>query len=371
MRASGFFTGTLFLSLGFLFASSSRAAGARDAEATELQHRAMNTEYLAGKAGAAERTLLKALQRCGKDGCSQQVLAKLHRDLGVVYVAGLGKQAKGRKALARAVSYDRFIQLDPDLTTPELARVFKEVGGGKSEEVVLEEEPTAEAPAAELGEPEATPPEQVTGHRYWVSLHLQQDMLWHPSTNPACYGASYTCFGSGRVEYTDPIWDGEGNRTAAGFGLASTRLLIGFDRVFAKRWLLGARLGVAFGGAPTPKNGDKFLPLHAELRGTYLFGQSPLERLGFRPFAALGLGVAEIDGHVSVTYYVDEAGFQAGEAGKLDAWRKTGKLFVTPRVGTFYALSPKSMVSLELGTSIMFPTGGFAPAIAGGFSYGL
>jgi hypothetical protein len=205
----------------------------------------------------------------------------------------------------------------------------------------------------------------------WLSLGLQQYLLLHSATKPVCYGDAYTCYGVGGGEYTGPIYDQAGNEAAGGFGLATTRILAGFDRLFLGNILAGARIGIAFGGAPTGSSGDKFLPLHLEARGAYFFGHQPFQRGGFRPFAALGFGVAEVDAHISVEYYTDAASAQAGNKGILDAWRKTGKTFVAPSFGSAFAFATASAITAELRLSLMLGESAFAPALAIGYAHGL
>ena len=54
------------------------------------------------------------------------MVAKLHRDLGVVLIAGLGDLENGKVELLFAVQTDPTIELDKDLTTPELEKAFQE-----------------------------------------------------------------------------------------------------------------------------------------------------------------------------------------------------------------------------------------------------
>jgi hypothetical protein len=295
----------------------------------------------------------------------------LYRDLGVVYLGGLGKPTEGREALARAVQADPSIRLEKDLTTPELAQAFREVGGGTAMRLdddvpkpKKKRKPMAVAPAEESSPAGGVP-------LNWFSLTVQQDTLLHSQTRPVCYGADYTCFGVGGGEYDGPIYEAEGNRADGGLGIATTRVLLGFDRLFLGNLLIGGRVGVAFNGAPTGKLSGKFLPLHIEVRGAYFLGTEPFKELGFRPYASLGIGVGEVDGHIAVDYFIDEAGYHANQKGTLDAWRRTGKTFFAPGVGSQYALGKASALSAELRLGVMLGASGLAPALAIGYSHGL
>ena len=90
------------------------------------------------------------------------------------------------------------------------------------------------------------------------------------------------------------------------------------------------------------------MPVHAELRGSYWFGQAPFAAGGLRGYLGLSGGLGEIDGRATVEYYIDEAGYQSNAKGKLDAWRKTGPGFVGLHGGLAYALSQRHALTLEL-----------------------
>ncbi|MFZ5897403.1 MAG: hypothetical protein ACOY0T_40495 [Myxococcota bacterium] len=372
-----------------------RAAHAepQDAEAKRVGGGAMTQDYMSGKFAAAQQKLEKAIKICKQGKCSGKVLARLYRDLGVVYLGGLNKPKQGKEALARAVQADPSIQLEADLMTPEIAAAFKEVGGeqrGKKSkpepadkpeksEPQRKAEPERDADGAEKieleEEPEASKPEAVapaeetaddgSAHKNWFSLGVQQDFLLHKETSKVCFGQDYTCYGPGGVEYTGNIDEGAGNQASGGFGLATTRILLGYDRLLTDKILAGARLGLAFGGAPAGSAAGKFLPLHVELRGAYFFGTQPFVQTGFRPYAGIAAGVAEVDGHIAVDY------FDNGNRSVLDAWRKTGKMFAAINLGTQFALTKTSAINAEARVMFMLGTSAIAPALSIGYVHGL
>lgn len=121
----------LLTSLAAVVGSASVAhAAPRDAAAQKLQRDAMDNDYLATSFTDAEGKLKQAIKTCGARGCSPSVLAEIHRDLGVVYIGGLGKAADGRAAFAAALKADPNVELDEDLTTPEMQEAFDEAKGG-------------------------------------------------------------------------------------------------------------------------------------------------------------------------------------------------------------------------------------------------
>jgi len=237
------------------------------------------------------------------------------------------------------------------------------------------EETTPAAPA----EPEpASAPSGIK--KNWFSLTLQQDALFYTPLSGVCEATDadgdvtpaapqYSCRDADGL-YDGTVYAGAGNEIQSGVGLATTRILVGYDRVFIDRLTIGARIGFAFGGAPTVVGSGTFNPFHGELRSSFFFGDKPFERNGFRPYASLGVGVGEVDGKVSVDFFVDQEGYEDGERGQLDAWRKTGIAFGALGLGVAYPVGP-IVPALELRGLMMFGEPAFALAIAGSIAYGI
>src|SRR5258705_3807522 len=78
----------VLVAFGCVLGSPSVAhAAPKDAQALKLDDDAINNDYLATKFGDAEKKLKQALGLCAKAGaCSPNIVAQLHRDLGIVYV---------------------------------------------------------------------------------------------------------------------------------------------------------------------------------------------------------------------------------------------------------------------------------------------
>lgn len=367
---------SLFRSVGaglwLTLLSVSAVAEPKDAAATALAKEAMQQDYLGTEFKAAEQKLKKALKQCGRS-CSASVQAKLHRDLAVVYIEGLKKKKDGKREMQAAVKADAEVQLEPDFTTPEVEKAFVAAGG-----VARLEEP--EPPELEEEEPAPVEPAPVEpadadsgAPRNWFSLAFQQDLLSYKETTGVCTGAAqYQCFLQGE-RYDSPIYGGSGNQLKGGFGFGTRRVLLGYERLFGENITLGVKLGFAFGGRPTAKIGDtsSFLPVHAELRASYWFGSAPLASEGFRGYAGLAAGLSEVDGHVTVEYFVDEAGYRAGEVGKLDAWRKTGNLMVALHGGVGYAFARQHAVLLELRVLQMLGETALGGAVGLGYTLGM
>jgi hypothetical protein len=357
--------------------TAAASAAPKDSEAQELRKEAMEGDYLGTRFKNAEQKLQKALKACGKQKCEDSVLAELHRDLAIVYIAGLKKQDKGKKEMKAALKADPNLALNADFTTPEVEKVFVDAGGTKPEpepepEVDLEdEEPKPETLAPEEDSPSG-------GAKNWFSLSFQQDFLFYGETTGVCasdtqLGAKqYQCFLQGQ-SYGGPIYDGSGNQLAGGWGVATRRVLVGYERLFGDNLTAGVRLGFAFGGSPkaTTPDASAFLPLHAELRGTYWFGEKPFEGDGLRPFGGLAGGIAAVDGHVAVEYFEDAAGYAADSKGKLDAWRKTGTSFIGLHAGLAYAIKTNHALLLELRLMQMLGASATGGALSIGYQLGL
>jgi len=382
------------------------SAAPKDAAAKRLANQAMQTDYLGTQFKKAEQKLKKAIQQCGADKCSADVEARLHLDLATVYIAGTKQVPKGKSELKLALAADPDVQLDKELVTPQLRKAFLAAGGHdgeaqKEKEKEKEKEKAdedctpgsegcdVEAPAPTPTEPEKKPaeeePEASSPRKHnWLSVGIQQDFLVYSSQDDVCAsdgpdpvfyaGAKqYSCFQGGQAYGQDgshePILAGVGNHVSGGVGMATTRILLGFDRLLGTNVTLGARLGFAFGGGPTPPSGDKFLPLHAELRGAYWFGSDPFASGSVRPFAALSFGLAEVDGHVPVEYYASVDGQANNAKGTLDAWRKTGKTFAGAGLGMMIPFGNSGIVP-ELRVMEMLGASATSLGLSLGYAYG-
>jgi hypothetical protein len=219
------------------------------------------------------------------------------------------------------------------------------------------------------------------GKKSWISLAVQQDLMIFPAGSGICSGNNaYRCFFAGGKEYFGIPDQGKGNAiSSTGFAPATTRVLAGFDYLI-KPWLsLGARAGWAFNGAPTG-----FKPYHLEARAAYWILKRSAKP-GFRPYAVLSGGIAEVDGRLSVNIQQSLTqtcngvvnGCPATKVGNkivpvaVDAWRAGGLAFVSLGVGAMYQFLPRWGAYLELKMAEMFPTTSLTGAAQLGVSMGL
>jgi hypothetical protein len=518
---------SLSILASWLAASPASALGYIDQQALNHADHAMSTEYLQMHFDAAEKELKQALMLCGPGACAPAVVARVHRDLGVIYFVGMRRVAAGKAELTAALKADPAVTLDPDLTTPELDAAFKAAaaalgitpGEPKKSEPPPEAppEPPAEAAAApaeaepaaapasagtmshvapseqtvntplplyveaspsfkavdvhykpygetdwkkiafkpmkggwgieipclDLGTtgklsyyidgydasgevvassgsreqphevaivtdlaaeaphlPGRAPPSQCTDasdcppdfpgceskdslskddkkssgpeRRNWIGLGVQQDFLVLGGTKGVCDGAAgYTCFHPNNAYYDVTPLSTANGEVAGGFSVATTRLLVAYDRVIADNWTIGARAGYAFGGGPTAPGGSAFLPAHAELRGAYFFGKAPFERPGLRPFVQVSGGLAQIDTEIDVKTYDDQPSFDSSKRTELNAWRKSGTEFASVGGGVAYGLGKQHAITAEIRYMQMFGLTASGLSLDVGYAFGL
>lgn len=242
------------------------------------------------------------------------------------------------------------------------------------EPVVLEEEPEPPPPA----EPEPTGPESI--RKNWFSFSVQKDVLAFGSTSSVCPAADefgnltpgtahYSCRDV-TGEYQGRVYSRAGNELKGGLAFATTRVLVGYDRVLMERLTLGARVGFIFGLAPSLRDVTRSFPWHFELRSAFYFGSAPFERKSFRPYVTLGVGVGEVDGHVTVEYYENSIDYQRGRIDRLDVWRRAGIGFGAGGLGVQYPIGPMA-INAEVRGLLMLGTPGVGMAGALGLAYGL
>ncbi len=205
----------------------------------------------------------------------------------------------------------------------------------------------------------------------WFSINIQQDLLLLPSrSDGVCAGGSgYTCFDSGNNYFGGiPTANVGDDAVSGGLSLATTRFLLGYDRLFADNFMLGVRAGFAIGGGPQRPGGTGFLPVHLEGRFSYWFGHNPFRRKGFRFYAVASGGMAEVDASLQTFAYT--APSSSGPDTAYNAWTKTGQGFVSVGLGGMYAITPGMGIVLEVKGMELFPTSGTAAALSLGYAIG-
>ena len=120
--------------LGLFCAADALAAGEKDAEANKLYDSAMNDDYLNVELGKAEKKLTDAIKKCGSDGCTPKVLAKVYLGLGVIHFAN-NKADLAKEAFVNGLKADGSATLDATFKGAEIDKIFedaKKSAGGSS-----------------------------------------------------------------------------------------------------------------------------------------------------------------------------------------------------------------------------------------------
>lgn len=214
--------------------------------------------------------------------------------------------------------------------------------------------------------------DRTTAHS--VSLRLQQDFLLMGGREGACAAGQpkqYSCFRSGQEPRlpTLPVV-GSGGRIRSGFGLATTRLLLGYTWAQSPRYSLGGALGWALrGGAPETPSERPFMPLHAELEALYWFRTGFARVPGLRLYAGLSGGLARVDSSV-VTEVLDRDPIGGGvRRSSVQAWKKAGLLFLGASGGAAYSLPQGGQLRLGLKLQVLAPASGLGAAIQSGYTH--
>jgi hypothetical protein len=256
-------------------------------------------------------------------------------------------------------------------------------------------------------DPDAVAPSTASAvfrSKHRLSAHFAADLgLAGGSDVCTSSNTDYDCFFSGTstpfpaplpaTVATTPGELGEaypGTDIDGGLGVGTMRVLIEYDHALSERASIAGRLGFAFGGSPTPLDGDGFLPLHLEAMLRYWpRGQWAT---GLRPYLHFGGGVAEVDldekdlsvrdctEEPSRTAFLDCIAAQGDYAPEndpqlpertIDAYRKLGDVFASAGAGLLVPLSARLALQLDLNAMLLFPSVGVVLQPSFGLSYGL
>jgi hypothetical protein len=335
--------------------------------AVKLASEAIGTDYWSGHHAVAEKKLREGIQLCMVQKCASAIMARLHRDLGVVYVAGMKKVEDGKDEFSAAFAADANVALTTSMAEmPTVKQAFDEVKGGankssadkdpkpeptpnetakepeqKPEEKQAEKAaPAAEEPVKEVNQPPQK--EQPKTLKNWLSLAVQEDFVLHSTTQNACgTDSTYKCYdanGTRQPPYDPGSYVAGGNQVGtSGFRPGTLRILAGYDRVIGRRFTAGVRLGAIVQGQATITKGDSaVMAFHGEARGAVWFGSDPFSAL-LRPYVLLSGGVAETDSKVLVQ-------LQRNDDPRLysfNAWKRSGKGFLGVGAGLVAAITKR------------------------------
>ncbi len=205
-----------------------------------------------------------------------------------------------------------------------------------------------------------------------VSVTVQQDFGIVTGESPCSFAGQiyggFTCFRADQTQYHGTP-KSQDPSDATGVYLATTRLLLSFDRVLGDSWTLGGRLGgVVRGGGPKPDGASapSFLPFHGELRAAYWFGAAPFGGTGFRAGLFVAGGIAQVDTLFPVDVVENTKAPRPAvqpdnpKEQTLDGYTKMGTGFAGGGLSLAYAFLPTSAFVLHLKVMGLFPSAGAA-----------
>lgn len=367
--------------------------------AAKLANEATGADFRAGRHAAAEKKLRDAIQICMVQSCSDPFKARLHRDLGFVYVAGMKRVEDGKDEFTAALTTDASVVLTPAMEDkPAVKQAFGEVKGAMSSAQSSAATSDADTSATNDGKSEseskpadakksskrdanteqdseatrdtAEPPDVKAARAFlnWFSLAIEQDIVFHSQTPNACStGSRYTCFDRQGVQVPVNNFVPGGNEVSGGFASGTWRLLLGYDRVFASRFSLGLKVGSVISGKPEIAPGQPgFKYFHAEGRAAMWLARDPFATSGLRPYIFLSGGLAETASMILVEYSAANC-----PGCKLNAYKRSGYEFVGAGAGIQYALTPRSGPTLEARYMQFFGPAVPAIGVQLGYAFGI
>jgi hypothetical protein len=192
--------------------------------------------------------------------------------------------------------------------------------------------------------------------RFWIGGGASIELMSMPSgsdvcklTNTAAPSGDYYCTNGDGSDFPTHASPTENNSLApgnagslpGGFAAHDLKIFLSVDYAFNPNLMAGLRLGwipSPYPGKAAVTDGHDFsLPLHVELRGTYLFGKDALAHAGFAPLVIAGGGVSEFHGQNQVV--IAETGVPGSQ--HKEAWFTAGPLFFEVGGGARYAISPR------------------------------
>jgi hypothetical protein len=375
------------------FASSARADARAEAGARSALKRAA-ADYRAKRYAAAGTRLEKALRGCADDQCAPATRAALLRDLGIMQLRQ-GDAGSASQSFADALALEPDLALDPRYDRPPVSAAWNDA---KQRAADAAREASAGHEAADAGPPPPVAPEpnpgppppvadepaaetQADAPRYehlWIGVAGAFDVMVFPGGSDLCKLTSQAVPANSFHAYcTNPdgsdfpvratatqngaLVAGQGGSVATGLQIGDVRAMLAVDYALSPAWLVGVRVGYVlntYTGTAAVDDGRAYRrPLHAEVRGTYLFGREPLTRIGFAPMVFLGGGMSEFDGHVASSVVL------SGIAGsqRVNVWITDGPWFVTLGGGVRYQFSLRSAFTMALRVNASLADNGVLP----------
>ena len=212
--------------------------------------------------------------------------------------------------------------------------------------------------------------------RFWIGVAGSLDLGFSSAKSDVCAqsgGVSTSGFWCTTPDGADfPSQGSQANALVAGrSGTPTSELTPGgvhiaatVDYAATANLMLGIRFGYvanAYPGQAASAAGKTLSrALHAEARGTWVFGDEPLARSGLAPYAFVAAGVARFD--MPTTVMVAQQGI-AGERA-VRAWYVAGPAFGALGGGARYAFSPRVAFATGIGIDAAFGPGASGLTVA-------
>ncbi|MFO0556236.1 MAG: hypothetical protein U0271_48110 [Polyangiaceae bacterium] len=161
--------------------------------------------------------------------------------------------------------------------------------------------------------------------------------------------------GENHTRYLGEGTPGQGNNVNFGFGVATMRLMLSYDRVLVEGLSIGLRLGYAFNG--TNEDFASFIPLHVEGKLAYTIGASPWDgSMPARPWVFLSGGLAQVDTAVDVDVLEDGTSCGAADANNVNSpcTIESSDGVLEPRIQTLRAIKQAGLGFIGLGLGVSF-----------------
>ncbi len=198
--------------------------------------------------------------------------------------------------------------------------------------------------------------------RFWIGVAGSLDLTAPPSGSEVCApGSGYWCTTAegGELPASPALVPHARGNAASELSPGGVHVLATIDYAATANLLVGVRVGYVAnaypGDAASAAGKTLAAALHAEARGTWVFGDEPIARSGLAPYVFLAAGVAHFDAPVTVMVA------QQGVAGEraVHAWFVTGPAFAAVGGGARYAFSPRIAFSTGIGLDAAFGPGAF------------
>lgn len=226
------------------------------------------------------------------------------------------------------------------------------------------------------------------GPRLWLGISGALDYAFVPSAEDVCKlrkpeatpinDQNYYCVKSDGADYPSRIpsnaaendaivlsKDRGSDKVTGGGALGNIRLMLTADYALTGNLLLGGRLGLVLNSYPGQEaevDGNRFaVPVHIELRATYVFGKDALFKKGFAPYVFGGAGIGQFETKIPVQVIEARPG-AAPEKKDVDAWHIAGPAFVAIGGGGRYAITSRFAAMFGLRGNFAF-LNAFAPSI--------